>query len=97
MSCRGGWWGQAGLALAGGSCQANGGDARAEGWEPFPSRNCQDRSGRSAAPGVPLLVVPGGRGQPQTVEVGAVLETAEDACGYPSLSPAFPPFVSSLA
>jgi len=28
---------------------------------------------------------------------GAVPAAAEDACGYPTLSPTFPPFVSSLA
>lgn len=57
--CGGNNGGQAGLELARGSCQANGG----EGWEPFSIGNCQERmhkvrGGRSPALGMLLLLSP---------------------------------------
>lgn len=89
---------QAGLALARGSCQANGG----EGWEPFSSGNCQERMRKSqrwqvSSPGGVIAAISQRRGQFQTAATRAVLEAAQDACGSLSLSPLFPPFVSSLA
>lgn len=65
-------------------------------WE-LPGENAQSQRWQVSSPGNVIAAVPQRRGQFQTAATRAVLEAAQDACGSLSLSPLFPPFVSSLA